>query len=468
MNKSLRALLAVIVLAFAAAGMYYAWFAPSKPAIEKVDGQKKLGSKLTLNNGAPTDNVITDTSGASTTSTAVAVSVPLRVQPTSTTDESVIEPRTASSAANIPEGFEVDTTPMQPLPTTLPGFTPTTATGSAIVAAAATQMSATSANGDNASMKSPATSDPSSTMKKPAATTTSSSATVLPSGSGSLSAPGNKYATTSSNSPASGTASTKSMTAATSSSSTASSVHVVVEGDTLTSIAKQYWGTSQGWENIEKANPGLTPTNLKLGAKLNIPSRDASVMTTKSIQSVSNASTVAGSSSTTGDYEIVSGDTLSKISNKVYGDAKHWKQIYEANKKVIGEDAAVLVVGTKLAIPAKSTSDAKSSMSTSKPTAMPVTLPKASSAGTNSSATGVPTTGAAKKPVSTQSSAPMGASPNNTPNTSPASKPASTQPISAQAPKTPINSSTPTLPSSTPPTSAPTPTPPIGSPTKPL
>ena len=138
MNKSLRALLAVIVLAFVAAGMYYAWFAPSKPAIEKADGQKKLGSKLTLNNGAPTDNVITDTSGASTTSTAVAVSVPLRVQPTSTTDESVIEPRTASSAANIPEGFEVDTTPMQPLPTTLPGFTPTTATGSAIVAAAAT------------------------------------------------------------------------------------------------------------------------------------------------------------------------------------------------------------------------------------------------------------------------------------------------------------------------------------------
>ena len=29
MNKPLRALLAVIVLAFAAAGLYYAWFAPT-------------------------------------------------------------------------------------------------------------------------------------------------------------------------------------------------------------------------------------------------------------------------------------------------------------------------------------------------------------------------------------------------------------------------------------------------------
>ena len=46
MNKSLRALIAVIVLAFAAAGMYYAWFAPANPGLEKLDVRNRTGSKV--------------------------------------------------------------------------------------------------------------------------------------------------------------------------------------------------------------------------------------------------------------------------------------------------------------------------------------------------------------------------------------------------------------------------------------
>jgi nucleoid-associated protein YgaU len=34
-------------------------------------------------------------------------------------------------------------------------------------------------------------------------------------------------------------------------------------------------------------------------------------------------------------YTVVSGDTLSKIAQREYGDASQWKRIYEANKDTI-------------------------------------------------------------------------------------------------------------------------------------
>ena len=59
MNKPLRALLAVIVLAFAAAGLYYAWFAPTvnKPMTEKLDVRKQFGAKVATDEGKPMEDV---------------------------------------------------------------------------------------------------------------------------------------------------------------------------------------------------------------------------------------------------------------------------------------------------------------------------------------------------------------------------------------------------------------------------
>jgi nucleoid-associated protein YgaU len=53
---------------------------------------------------------------------------------------------------------------------------------------------------------------------------------------------------------------------------------------------------------------------------------------------------VSGSSSTapapagaavTRTYTVVSGDSLSKIAKKIYGDGRRWKEIFEANKDKI-------------------------------------------------------------------------------------------------------------------------------------
>jgi nucleoid-associated protein YgaU len=44
----------------------------------------------------------------------------------------------------------------------------------------------------------------------------------------------------------------------------------------------------------------------------------------------------SGSSSTaTKIYEVVSGDSLSKIAKREYGNANEWKRIYEANQDIL-------------------------------------------------------------------------------------------------------------------------------------
>ena len=49
-------------------------------------------------------------------------------------------------------------------------------------------------------------------------------------------------------------------------------------------------------------------------------------------------------------YEIKSGDTLSKIAKRVYGDAMAYKKIFEANREVI-EDPDKIFVGQKIRLP---------------------------------------------------------------------------------------------------------------------
>ncbi len=49
-------------------------------------------------------------------------------------------------------------------------------------------------------------------------------------------------------------------------------------------------------------------------------------------------------------YEIQSGDTLSKIAKREYGDAMQYMKIFEANREVI-EDPDKIYVGQKIRIP---------------------------------------------------------------------------------------------------------------------
>lgn len=50
-------------------------------------------------------------------------------------------------------------------------------------------------------------------------------------------------------------------------------------------------------------------------------------------------------------YIVQDDDYLSKIAKKVYGDAKRWPEIYEANKAIIGDNPNIIHAGQKLRIP---------------------------------------------------------------------------------------------------------------------
>jgi nucleoid-associated protein YgaU len=64
----------------------------------------------------------------------------------------------------------------------------------------------------------------------------------------------------------------------------------------------------------------------------------------------SGASSTAPEAKVYETYEVKSGDSLSKIAKRVYGDAKAWPKIHEANKDLI-KDPNKIFPGQKLKIP---------------------------------------------------------------------------------------------------------------------
>ena len=61
----------------------------------------------------------------------------------------------------------------------------------------------------------------------------------------------------------------------------------------------------------------------------------------------------SGSSSTVAKvYVVVSGDSLSKIAKREYGNANDWQRIFEANKDIL-KDPDKIYPGQKLKIPPK-------------------------------------------------------------------------------------------------------------------
>jgi len=127
--------------------------------------------------------------------------------------------------------------------------------------------------------------------------------------------------------------------------------HVVVKGETLTSIAKAELGATARWRDLGKWNGIDDPAQLKIGQKLRLsPPDDAKAQAPA--QSPPPAPTGAKAPAVAGDrtHKVAKGDTLSRIAALYLGDASRWREIQRLNGIA---DPANLTEGATLQLPAR-------------------------------------------------------------------------------------------------------------------
>jgi LysM repeat protein len=110
--------------------------------------------------------------------------------------------------------------------------------------------------------------------------------------------------------------------------------YTIQRGDILAKIAKE---NNVSLSALLKANPGIEPTRLKVGAKINIPAPSAAPAA---------AAAVPGTISEGNVYTVKSGDNLTRI-------ARHYGVTVSALRNANGLRVSQLKVGQKLTIPAK-------------------------------------------------------------------------------------------------------------------
>ncbi len=100
-------------------------------------------------------------------------------------------------------------------------------------------------------------------------------------------------------------------------------IYTVMPGDNLRKIAVKFYSSGDYWRKIYADNASLirNPNRIYVGQRLTI-------YLTKD-----KASTESGEYDNT--YRVASGDNLWKIAQRVYGDGRLWRWIYEANRAVI-------------------------------------------------------------------------------------------------------------------------------------
>ncbi len=131
--------------------------------------------------------------------------------------------------------------------------------------------------------------------------------------------------------------------------------YAIVKGDYLDKIAKNFHVTVKA---IEDANPGIQPTKLNIGQKIQIPAPSAVPVSAVGGTAAPESVSAAGASV----YTVKSGDTLTKIANQ---HGVSLKALRAANS--LKTDS--IKVGQKLTIPVKASAPA------TVPTAPPETAP---------------------------------------------------------------------------------------------
>lgn len=137
--------------------------------------------------------------------------------------------------------------------------------------------------------------------------------------------------------------------------------HKVQSGDTLSSLAERYYGSSAFSSYLFECNSHLkSPDQLSIGTIIRIPPRPTSDKVAPKLSASghrqaprtgASRTTPKASTGRARTYHVQPGDSLYAIAQRVLGNGNRWKELYELNKNVIGSDSSKLKVGQRLRLP---------------------------------------------------------------------------------------------------------------------
>ncbi len=127
--------------------------------------------------------------------------------------------------------------------------------------------------------------------------------------------------------------------------------HVIQKGETLETISRAYFGSDSFADAIARANPTLSPPDLKAGREILVPI-DPSNIRGRVLDTETTREALAHTESLAPvpEYVVQSGDSLSTIAKKVYGSSQHAEFIFEQNRDRL-RNRNMVRVGMSLRVP---------------------------------------------------------------------------------------------------------------------
>lgn len=130
-------------------------------------------------------------------------------------------------------------------------------------------------------------------------------------------------------------------------------MHHVQSGDTLASIASNYYGSERYTRFLIAGNPQIPdPNHLRVGMKVRIPPRPAGEQNLAASKpgAASESTPTAGKART---YRVREGDSFYAIARDELGDAGRWKELLALNHNLVHGDPKQLRVGQIVTLPAR-------------------------------------------------------------------------------------------------------------------
>ncbi len=118
--------------------------------------------------------------------------------------------------------------------------------------------------------------------------------------------------------------------------------YIIQPGDTLSSIAKKFYGDESKWHVIGEEN-FVEPLSLQVGQELRIPAMAVAIKSEQEVIPLPEGVRI---------HVVKAGDSLSSISEVYYkGDPTQWRKIYNFNRDLIGKNPNAIKAGMELRIP---------------------------------------------------------------------------------------------------------------------